>query len=45
MTTLIVLGAVAWAFLLLAFVIEAITRRLREDPPGYVDGSRGSRNV
>ena len=44
MTTLIVLGALAWSFLLVAFVVEAIARRLREDPPGYVDGSRGLRD-
>lgn len=43
--TLLVLGFAAWAFLLLAFGIESITRRLREDPPGYVDTSRGSRDV
>lgn len=42
MTLAIVLGALSVAFLLVAFVCEWTARRLRQEPEGYVDTSRGT---
>jgi len=39
---LLLLGTAAWLFLLGAFAAERLTARLRQDPPGYVDTSRGT---
>lgn len=44
MTFLLVITALATAFLLVAAGVEWTVRRLREEPPGYVDGSRGLRD-
>ncbi len=41
MTFLVLLGGLAFAFLLVAFVCEEVTRRLGEPAP-YTDRSRGT---
>lgn len=41
MTLLLVLSALATAFVLVTAGVEWVDRRLRQEPPGYVDTSRG----
>lgn len=41
--TLLVLGIAAEAFLLVAWAVERLTKRLRDEPRGYHDTSRGTR--
>ena len=43
MTLLLALAALAWAFLLAAYVCEWVTEQLRRPSPGYRDTSRGTR--
>lgn len=38
----IVLGVLAWVFLLVTALVEWVGRQLRQEPPGYRDTSRGT---